>query len=32
MFEWLNEFNWWAGFGALCGIAIAAMFMHRATK
>lgn len=30
MLEWLSELNWWGGFGALCGIAIVAIFMHHA--
>lgn len=32
MFEWLSELNWWGGFGALCGFAIAAIFMRHAVK
>lgn len=32
MLEWLSGLNWWGGFGALCGIAIAAIVMHNAEK
>jgi hypothetical protein len=32
MREWLSELNWLGGFGALTGVAIAAIVMRRAAK